>query len=66
MSNTTGIIWNNEMCDFTLKRTDEEVSFNLVILLFCKAKKADLDSKTQYYSTLFVITIGTGSKFCKT
>lgn len=25
MSNKTGIIWNNEMCDFTLKRTNEEV-----------------------------------------
>nr|XP_022290433.1 gamma-glutamyltranspeptidase 1-like isoform X2 [Crassostrea virginica] len=25
MSNTTGIIWNNEMCDFTLKRTEAGV-----------------------------------------
>lgn len=34
MSNKTGIIWNNEMCDFTLKRTNEEVDCDLVILLF--------------------------------
>ncbi|XP_061178533.1 glutathione hydrolase 1 proenzyme-like [Saccostrea echinata] len=26
MSNTTGIIWNNEMCDFSLKRTAQQVS----------------------------------------